>query len=1616
MTRKSYPIDIKKTVFPFGQEYWPNKAEPVNSTGRQRLTDNITALDIKNVLPTPSGYSSFFGTTPLGNLKLPPCTQRVFTYKDSLGNNTLIALGVYGAMFSNDGVNWDTSEVDTVVVQTAVGSYEYRPDMAKNYTGFLKGTATFTKASVLVGGGITELTPATATTDRQDIIVLPVTATNTYHKAISLEVNYDETEVFDRLIEYVNPNFGAITVGDSYVMTTVQEWSSYTAIVGDTVTSVLLSLISLFNSKSQAAVRGVFAEYLSDTKVKIWATSDHTTTALEYTIFYNASGIPTTAPGASAPFMDNGIIPNYISKFPSATKSWVADSTQVTAGAFSLKSDAVANYQSAGVQFTATSNGNLTLKYKVDSALNSAWFKIYIGGIAKLIISGQGGGWVSVSYPILTGQTVWLFYVKASVTAGLDAVWIDELSFPGGLQGSTSLAVLNNDQVPTAIPAATIENLGYVVFSTTDGQPLTDGDFGLYRGGLYQVGGTYTGLSGVSSANDGSLNYTDINLLLGIPYAVPLTSGLLALRQFTGVIQTNLIATLYDSGTVIQSIQLGSVSPASLQRVSCNLVPTDIIVGRVFILQSLGQLGSYTVIVADTVQTVIAGAVAAYNLAGTGVATQHGEQLVTSTATDELYFQPASITTMTASGTNSEYVHVTSFILKNNFVASAELDKLYSLEFNNSVPSTNIIYTIYNDESPVLVTDNLGAWTNANYEITSAQITAAQLAGTKLLVRLKSKHLVVLAKSAGTHTIGGVGFRFRAVLTGNSLMSTHVGPIAGFSTLAITAGVDHYQLYTRNLSLGLIRRYQDIPVTSAFLPVLSPYNELGVASSTGVDVTGLTADVPTTDVFQMSIPVLYDGSLAGNIVDLLDNYTPNTVTVDAIHPITSVLTNIDTSVPMGLRGYLFFRSVGLSLVEQDTFGIFNPWTFGIIKNRLYCYRNGQGAGTYILRLLVDGTAWEQLTPTFANMAQIEGIFEARGRMGMWDTTGSIYTSSVTNPVDFTPSIKTRANVTKVDAVRGNIVLCIGFSDGFIIYSTASIIVAHYVGGTNTFKYTAISKEQGVLNTDAVTVLDKKTQFAYTQAGLYAVTGNGLQDISSEASAYLKSSNLSPRLDYLENRYLSIAFAPTQPSWVVSKWESYSGATIKGIPYHPGSTFPTSPPSSASSAIPKGPYYVTIRRVSGVSFIGFTQGATWYEQAGVNKIVKYTIETIPSRHFYTIASLLDIFSNFIGIGFNPTIAYFPQNGTRAFTKADLLTYNINPGGMFTGDTWASALQWTSGLGYVIGDPLQVPAINGWTGVQYETLNLTLTGSDFAQFTDYLAHIAVQAAIWELVYSSQRKASLSFASISVMHHQGNVYAWGVVYVDDYTGKSEVDGNGDLIPHHEIVSQTPTKIGTSPNIIVSSIITKLYTGLNTHINTDVLNPSTYDIPAFTIPGGQFITTQGTVQNADPIYTRSLILDTQLKNWGSCDIPFRNLLDFIPVNARSFNPTTGTITSNAFTYQNLAKAFAIMLQDGTLNLCTQETTDSVLEFGDIGFTNTGTTRFLDAVAAFTTETGAVLEVLGSRDGETLSPLFSSSALSTNGAAHLYSVLTGKWFRLRITGRFDIKQLTFSGELGGTR
>ncbi len=204
----------------------------------------------------------------------------------------------------------------------------------------------------------------------------------------------------------------------------------------------------------------------------------------------------------------------------------------------------------------------------------------------------------------------------------------------------------------------------------------------------------------------------------------------------------------------------------------------------------------------------------------------------------------------------------------------------------------------------------------------------------------------------------------------------------------------------------------------------------------------------------------------------------------------------------------------------------NLWTKAIVQNELFMFHQ---TNPFILTIdtTVPGavTVNENVdTDAFLNMAAMQGVFEARSRLGMWDSTNSIFWGDTADTLNFTPSIRTRANSVKVDSQKGNIIIIHGSTEGFIIYSTANISGATYSGTLQkVFNFFEISDNLGVYSDYSVTRANEGSHFAWTNGGLYKVTNTkgGMEPAATEVGDYLTSFQQSPRLSFHLNRYLAI---------------------------------------------------------------------------------------------------------------------------------------------------------------------------------------------------------------------------------------------------------------------------------------------------------------------------------------------------------------------------------------------------------------------------------------------------------------------------------------------------------------
>lgn len=157
------------------------------------------------------------------------------------------------------------------------------------------------------------------------------------------------------------------------------------------------------------------------------------------------------------------------------------------------------------------------------------------------------------------------------------------------------------------------------------------------------------------------------------------------------------------------------------------------------------------------------------------------------------------------------------------------------------------------------------------------------------------------------------------------------------------------------------------------------------------------------------------------------------------------------------------------------------------------------------------------------LAQVEGISEARGRLLAWDYTNSFYLGSARDPADFTPSLSTQANSYRIDAVKGNVVKILPISEGSLIYSTGGIVKGSYVGGSSqqVFRYTAID-ERGSIDPRHI-AKGAGQQFFIGSNGLYSIDAqnNQVQLVGKELADYLNQYKYPLHVQVIGDRYLVI---------------------------------------------------------------------------------------------------------------------------------------------------------------------------------------------------------------------------------------------------------------------------------------------------------------------------------------------------------------------------------------------------------------------------------------------------------------------------------------------------------------
>jgi hypothetical protein len=198
------------------------------------------------------------------------------------------------------------------------------------------------------------------------------------------------------------------------------------------------------------------------------------------------------------------------------------------------------------------------------------------------------------------------------------------------------------------------------------------------------------------------------------------------------------------------------------------------------------------------------------------------------------------------------------------------------------------------------------------------------------------------------------------------------------------------------------------------------------------------------------------------------------------------------------------------------------WSKVVIGNEIFAYRQQE---ENIWRMN-PGNSFvpTEDTPTFLNMEGQLGIFKAGGRLGFWDSDGSISWGNPDDAMDQTPSLTSGAGNTKFQQIYGKIVVVHQHGTGFIIYCTKSVVLVARGSDANFFWISeAVFTGNGISYREQVAVGQPDTlHFAYTTFGFAKIENGRAEYVLPEVFSFLKEKKEPVYLKVLEGRFLFLS--------------------------------------------------------------------------------------------------------------------------------------------------------------------------------------------------------------------------------------------------------------------------------------------------------------------------------------------------------------------------------------------------------------------------------------------------------------------------------------------------------------
>ena len=178
--------------------------------------------------------------------------------------------------------------------------------------------------------------------------------------------------------------------------------------------------------------------------------------------------------------------------------------------------------------------------------------------------------------------------------------------------------------------------------------------------------------------------------------------------------------------------------------------------------------------------------------------------------------------------------------------------------------------------------------------------------------------------------------------------------------------------------------------------------------------------------------------------------------------------------------------------------------------------------------------------------------------------------------------------------------------------------------------------------------------------------------------------------------------------------------------------------------------------------------------------------------------------------------------------------------------------------------------------------------------------------------------------------------------------------------------------------------------------------------LPAAYWLMQQGSGAPAYPTFVSSFVYDTLLKKWGRHNEQHKLYVDYQPVN----NTENQAIPYGAFQI----KAGALHV-DGTISLFDNNPSISEICYGKIGYYRTGYTDIHEVTVQFASPSTGRLKVEPSYDGRFAEVNnVESITYADTYSATLFPNLSGKWYNIVVSGKYDISYIEFKGRKAGRR